>query len=919
MTWTALIICSHLTLLLMILETGHTTDNNTRGLAATAPGDIIIGGIFPVHTTLYCLSCRLRFKKKALDMVLAMINAIEVMNKSPLLTEVNVTLGYRILDSCADVSTTLRATADFMGREGSNTSTSRQPIMAVIGPSHSGTTIAMARQLTLRMIPQVRGRTSFSATAVTLSDKTRYPAFMRTVPNDKHQTAAMVRLIKTYDWNWVGIITSDGEYGRSALELFVTQALKNKICVAFSSVLPNPENSPDFKNDIKQAARAIRTNINAKVIVSFARTDQMTLLYQELKDQTLREGKEVDSMRRVWLASDSWSSSSSVTGNLTLKDIGDVVGFTFKNGNVSSLIEYLNRLEAAGHQHTGNNSFLQEFYQQLNNSNFSTDTELVSEAVRVLKKEINNDTVFSLEMALSAIAHAVASVCRSRDCKTPGSVQPWEVLEALKKQGFKYGGKSYNFNEEGDLLLGYDMNLWRSDGREIHINEVVAEYDLLTNNFTYTNHSTTQQLMKLKDIKSKCSNSCVPGEIKKTAEGQHTCCYECINCTANHYSNETDMDQCLRCDTETEWSSERSSVCTPKTLTYFSWDDSFAVALVTFTALGIVLVLMVSALFLHQRDTPVVKAAGGPLSQVVLFSLIVSYISAMLFVGQPNSPQCKARQVLFGISFTLCVSCILVKTLKILLAFQFNPELQEVLRRFYRPYVIVSIIVALQIVICVCWMVLDGPVEMIISNSNSNIRLEQCAEGSVVAFWMMLGYIAILAFVCFVCAFKVRRLPQDYNEARFITFSMLLYLISWLIFIPVYKTSPGKYQSAVEMVIILISNYGILSCHFFPKCYIILFKKEKNTKSAFRKNLYEYSNKTSDCVSVSGCSGSEFQSSSQLVTISALSLSVSADHPLKPAVVTDSRDTNTPVHPCRRRHKGSDTGHCLRRSISIIT
>lgn len=308
------------------------------------------------------------------------------------------------------------------------------------------------------------------------------------------------------------------------------------------------------------------------------------------------------------------------------------------------------------------------------------------------------------------------------------------------------------------------------------------------------------------------------------------------------------MDQCLSCDINTEWSPDGSSSCIPKALLYFSWQDGFAVVLLTFSALGILLALLVSALFLHQRDTPVVKAAGGPLSQLILFSLVISDISAMLFVGRPNSFQCKARQALFGISFTLCVSCILVKTLQILLAFQVDPVMQEVLRRLYQPYIIVSICVAVQAATCLCWLLLKSPFNYVIRHPTT--LLEDCHEGSYLAFGVMLGYIAVLALVCFICAFKGRKLPQQYNEAKFITFSMLLYLISWLLFVPVYVTTSGVYLPAVEMVVILISNYGILSCHFFPKCYIILFKKEHNTKSAFRKNLYEYSRKSTDSVSV---------------------------------------------------------------------
>lgn len=342
------------------------------------------------------------------------------------------------------------------------------------------------------------------------------------------------------------------------------------------------------------------------------------------------------------------------------------------------------------------------------------------------------------------------------------------------------------------------------------------------------------------------------------------------------------MDQCLSCDPDTEWSPKGSSSCISKELLFFSWQDIFAVVLLAFSALGILLCLLTSALFLYKRDTPVVKAAGGPLSQAILFSLVISYISAMLFVGEPSSLQCKARQVLFGISFTLCVSCVLVKTLQILLAFQFNPGLQDMLRKIYQPYAIITVCVVLQTVTCICWLVLQSPYDNIIKQPTT--LLKHCHEGSYVAFGVMLGYIAILAFVCFICAFKGRKLPEQYNEAKFITFSMLLYLISWLLFVPVYVTTSGVYLPAVEMVVILISNYGILGCHFFTKCYIIFFKKEQNTRSAFRKNLYEYSRKYSDSSGGLGSNEQHFV----------------CDGPVVPPV-TSSHKPSTTLH----RHKRS--------------
>lgn len=251
---------------------------------------------------------------------------------------------------------------------------------------------------------------------------------MRTIPNDKYQTAAMASLLSIYGWSWVGIITTDGNYGQSALDHFVSQASEKGICVAFKSILPQSVTSRNVSSAIKETADTIYRNPKAHVIVSFAKPTHMRHLYQELKNQMLKTGEKSESMRRVWVASDSWSTSSSVIGNLTLEDIGHVVGLTFRSGDLSSFREYLSGLGAPGQNSTASNSFMQEFYTQLNTSDISGDTELMSKAVQTLTEEAQADTILNVEMAVSAVAQAVASTCRSRDCKTPGRGQPWEVF-----------------------------------------------------------------------------------------------------------------------------------------------------------------------------------------------------------------------------------------------------------------------------------------------------------------------------------------------------------------------------------------------------------------------------------------------------------------------------------------------------------
>ncbi|XP_013769411.1 G-protein coupled receptor family C group 6 member A-like, partial [Pundamilia nyererei] len=270
------------------------------------------------------------------------------------------------------------------------------------------------------------------------------------------------------------------------------------------------------------------------------------------------------------------------------------------------------------------------------------------------------------------------------------------------------------------------------------------------------------------------------------------------------------------------------------------WGDVYLIVLLSFTSLGAVLTIVVGIIFLAHWNTPVVRSSVGPISIHLLLSLMITFTSVILFGGPPNSYQCQARQVVFGLSFTLCVSCIMVKSFKIVLAFEFDPVIQSVLKKLYKPYLIIAVCMAGQVVIVTTWLIHSPPIADSEITQN-NMKLMFCNEKLIPAFGAMLVYIGLLALICFGVAFKGRKLPDCYNDAKFITFAMLIYFISWIMFGPVYANVTGKYIPAVEMVVILISAYGILFCQFFTKCYIILCKKEANTEKSFRRDIRNYS------------------------------------------------------------------------------
>ncbi|XP_075428225.1 vomeronasal type-2 receptor 26-like [Ascaphus truei] len=328
-----------------------------------------------------------------------------------------------------------------------------------------------------------------------------------------------------------------------------------------------------------------------------------------------------------------------------------------------------------------------------------------------------------------------------------------------------------------------------------------------------------------------CTEPCTPGYRKTHPEGKPVCCYICVPCSKGEISNASDMEICTPCP-EDQWPNEDRNRCIPKVTDFLSLEDVLGELLSFLSLLLSFLTVMVMMLFVRYRDTPIVKANNRDLSFVLLCSLMLSFLCALLFIGRPMDVTCILRQTSFGIIFTVAVSSVLAKTVMVVIAFTATKPGSR-LKKWVGPRISHGIVIVssfIQVMICVIWLTISAPFQDVNMNSEVGKIIIECNEGSLVAFYSVLGYMGLLAAVSFIVAFLARTLPDSFNEAKYITFSMLMFCSVWVSFIPAYLSTKGKYMVTVEIFAMLASGSGLFGCIFIPKCYVILLKPEQNTR-----------------------------------------------------------------------------------------
>ncbi|XP_033833030.1 LOW QUALITY PROTEIN: extracellular calcium-sensing receptor-like [Periophthalmus magnuspinnatus] len=758
-----------------------------------------------------------------------MIFAIHEINKNPGLLPRH-TIGYKIYNACGMSNIVMSAIVLANGQKEQLDGTCSGPgsATAVLGHSGSAPTMAFARVIGRFQVPVV----SHFATCACLSDREEFPSFFRTIPSDEHQSRALAKLVKHFGWMWVGAISNLNAYGVNGINAFIQAAVEEGVCIEYYEAFEQSGPASALDKVVETVKRS-----TSKVIVAFMSHREVTVLAAELYKNNITSLQ--------WVGSDAWISDSSLSDSEGSSILVGSLGFVVSKANIPGLEDHLRQLHPSQFP---NSQFIREFWEYIFECSLANSTNTEMKACTGIESLQNVDTYFTdvsdlrfvnnVYKSVYAVAHALHALISERRNSSSNNnqpIEPWQVLQYLQKVNFMTSqGERVTFDENGNIFAQYELINIQSMASSIMHTTTVGFYDPTLPHDHQVQMTSTHVVWgggRQTVPVSVCSDSCPPGQRKVIYKTKPVCCFDCIPCGEAEISNATDSLDCFTCPSE-YWPNANQDRCVLKDTEFLSFSEIMGIVLTCFCFIGTFLTLLIFAVFLRYRHSPIVRANNSELSFLLLFSLSLCFLCSLTFIGRPSEWSCMLRHTAFSITFVLCISCVLGKTIVVLMAFRATLPGSNVMKWFGPVQQRLSVFGAtfIQVLICILWLTIDPP----FPNRNmlyfKDIIILECNLGSHVGFCAALGYIGLLALLCFVLAFFARKLPDNFNEAKFITFSMLIFCAVWITFIPAYVSSPGKFTVAVEIFAILSSSYGLLLCIFVPKVFIILFQSEKNTK-----------------------------------------------------------------------------------------
>nr|XP_060638919.1 vomeronasal type-2 receptor 26-like [Anolis sagrei ordinatus] len=725
---------------------------------------------------------------------------------------------------------------------------------AVIGGPNSNICHFMTTILYNYKIPQLT-----YGSAPVMNTKTQGEFFYKMFPGGSHQYWGIQQLLLHFRWTWIGVTYLNDDNGERFVHKVLPMFAKSGICFEFIQKLPELTFSNDADMIVSEGIETCQVIMGSSATVLLVHGEiQTTVVWRMLLHFSEFDG--ILKKTKVWIMTAQMDFASlPFQRSWGLDFIHGTLSFAMHSEEVLGFQKFLHSKSPVPERGDG---FIRTFWEHAfhcffpssnldNTDEFCTGEEKLESLPGIIFEMEMTSHSYSIYNAVYAVAHALhAMYFSSIQYRTPMDRRRWMLLNQKPWQLHPYlwtvsfnnsAGEQISFDQNRELVAGFEIINWVTFPNKSFLRVKVGRTDphappdkaltIFEDAIVWP-----RQLNQARPI-SMCNDNCNPGYRKTKKEGKPFCCYDCLPCPAGKISDKTDMNDCFYC-LEDQYPNRDQDLCIQKNIIFLSYEEPLGICLALLALFLSFMTVFMLGIFIKHQDTPIVKANNRTLTYILLTSLLLSFLCVFLFLGQPERIICFLRQTTFGVIFSLALSSVLAKTILVILAFMSTMP-RSWMRKWMGKHLAISIVLCcslIQATICIVWLATFPPFPDFDMQSMAEEIVLECNEGSPVMFYSVLGFLGFLATVSFIVAFLARKLPENFNEAKFITFSMLIFCTVWLSFVPTYLSTKGKYMVAVEIFSILGSGMGLLGCIFLPKCYVILLKPELNHKKHLIRN-----------------------------------------------------------------------------------
>ncbi|XP_033632578.1 metabotropic glutamate receptor-like [Asterias rubens] len=768
-------------------------------------GDVILGGLYPIHSWVSGLPCSGMLSRSSLERTALQMYAIEQINARQDLLP-NVTIGFDIRDSCFSETVAmwsalaLASTAELPQDDVEFkriTSPQRGKLLCIIGGTSSFTTIPASLAASLYRIPMISGY----ATSNELSVKSRFPYFARTVPADSLQATAIVDILLHFGWKYIGMYFQLNSYGIHGAQAVLDLVTKHDICVAFS--VPVRPEAPE--SEMEEAVLNLETFPSARVVVLITYT---TVAGRILDLNAKREGSPNNI---VFVGSDG-------TGSWARNNLNSLLrGSVFVNLNYQEIPGFPEYYSNTQLQEDPFNPWFQEYkdewMQSKGCSNISNCTIPID----------NNDS--TMVDAIYAFAYALHDLLQDRcnnsiSCRelTP-FISGHELIPYIHNLSFQGLNNHITFDSNGNPGGNYQVFGHRGEHGLVQIGSWVSSTEApLRINSSAVELAWGSQSPPV----SLCREVCQPGYVEVPLPQK--CCYGCRQCPSNARVMGSECEPCPK----DRWPDVSFKECLIIVPTPPNWNDPVVIFILIMSCFGLILSGLAASGLIYHRNNSLIKAASRELSSINILGLTLAFLAPFPLLVPPTDVSCITSEMIVSLCITLTYAPTLLKVNRIFRIFEAAKKSKKCPRFIGSRSQVVIVLIALVVVV---FMSIIGtlihpsrPAKLFFSPPTNYVEA-YCAFGY--GFLVSSTYNLVLILACCYYAFKARRVPSNFNESKFIAISVYSTLVFGMAAVPVYITAMYTLQKVATFCIaILLNSFLTLCCVYMPKLHAIILEKD---------------------------------------------------------------------------------------------